>query len=168
VADVVLVGLPGSGKTTTGRALAQRLARPFHDTDDVFFEIEGVSVQDYLRTHDESEFRRHELAALEHALRGEGVVATGGGVVTTSEARELLARELTVWLDCDDGVLFTRVRGGDRPLLGEQPEVRLADLRARRDALYREVSHFRVDAARSTEQLVTDLAGIVATSQAPS
>ena len=75
MADAVLVGLPGSGKTTTGRALAQLLGRDFVDTDDIFFERERATVQDYLRTHDEADFRRRELDALTQAIASPGIVA---------------------------------------------------------------------------------------------
>lgn len=168
MADVVLVGLPGSGKTTTGCALADTLGRIFVDVDDVFFEREGVSVQDYLRAHGESDFRERELAALGRALNGPGVVATGGGVVTTPEARRLLTPQFTVWLDCPDEVLVARVTEGDRPLLGEDPASRLAELRATRDPLYARVSRFRVDAGRPIEEVLTQLLEIVETSEAPS
>jgi shikimate kinase len=168
VALVVLVGLPGSGKTTTGRALAQTLGCRFVDTDDVFFDRERVNVQDFLRGEGEAAFRDRELLALREALSTSGVVSTGGGVVTTDDARRLLSRELTVWLDCPDEVLVTRVLEGDRPLLGDEPEERMCELRVQRDALYLEVSRFRVDSSRSMDQLITQLASIVETAQTTS
>jgi shikimate kinase len=168
MADAVLVGLPGSGKTTTGRALAQLLGRDFVDTDDIFFERERVTVQDYLRTHDEADFRRRELDALTQAIASPGIVATGGGIVTTPDARRLLSEQLTVWLDCPDDVLVTRVATGDRPLLGTEPALRLSQLRQERAALYHEVSRFKVDASESLEQLVIRLLTIVENAQASS
>jgi shikimate kinase len=168
VALIVLVGLPGSGKTTTGRALAQALGRRFVDTDEVFFENEGESVQDYLRAHGEAQFRVRELLALSQALGIPGVVATGGGAVTTVPARRLLGSELTVWLDCPDEVLVARVIEGDRPLLGDDPAEGLRELRAQRDALYLEVSRCRVDSSQPMDRLITQLASIVETTQASS
>jgi shikimate kinase len=168
VALIVLVGLPGSGKTTTGRALAQTLGRSFVDTDEVFFDRERQSVQDYLRAHGEAQFRERELLALSRALGTTGVVATGGGTVTTAPARHLLGQELTVWLDCPDEVLVARVVEGDRPLLGDDPAERLRELRAQRDDLYLEVSRFRVDSSRPVDRLITQLASIVEATQASS
>ena len=168
MALVVLVGLPGAGKTTTGRALARTMGRRFVDTDDIFFEREHVSVQEYLRTQGEASFRERELAALNQSLSTSSVVSTGGGMVTTAAARGLLAQELTVWLDCSDEVLLTRVLEGDRPLLGDVPEDGLRELRARRDALYLEVSRYRVDASRPVDELVTQLVDIVESAQATS
>jgi len=168
MADAVLVGLPGSGKTTAGRALAQVLGRDFIDTDDVFFEREHVSVQDYLRSHDEVHFRSREIEALTEALASPGIVATGGGIVTTPVARELLRGELTLWLDCPDDVLVARIASGDRPLLGAEPAPRLATLRGEREALYREVSRVKVDSSEPLEQLVIRLLAIVENAQATS
>ena len=157
VARVVLVGLPGVGKTTVGRALAQVLDTAFVDTDDLFARREGVSVPDFLRDHGEVEFRRHEIDALEAALVGGAVVATGGGVVSTPAARELLGSQLTVWLDASDETIVTRTHGGDRPLLGGDPGASLAGLRERREDLYREVSRLRLDASRPVAEVVGDV-----------
>jgi shikimate kinase len=168
VALIVLVGLPGSGKTTTGRALAQTLGRGFVDTDEVFFDREQMSVQDYLRSHGEAQFRERELLVLSQALGTTGVVSTGAGAVTTAPARRLLGKELTVWLECPDEVLVARVLEGDRPLLGDDPAVRLRELRAQRDALYLEVSRFRVNSSQPMDRLIMQLASIVETTQASS
>jgi len=161
VADVVLVGLPGTGKTSVGRALADVLGLAFRDTDDVFAEREGESVQEYLRAHDEAQFRQHEYEALLAALEGPGVVATGGGSVSLAPAREALRHEVTIWLDCPDDVIVTRLADGDRPLLGEHPAARLAELRARRGEWYRDVSRSRVDAQRSLDEVVQDVVRLV-------
>jgi len=65
----------------------------------------------------------------------------------------LLARALTVWLDCDDDVLLERIGEVDRPLLGQEPEVALARLRRERAAWYEEVSKVRVDASSTLEEV---------------
>ena len=162
MAVAVLVGLPGTGKTTTGRALALAVGLSFVDTDDLFARLEGVSVQEYLRSHPESQFRQRECVVLAAALRDYGVVATGGGVVTSAEAREALVGEPTVWLDCEDAVIMARVADGDRPLLGDDPAQALARLRAKRAELYREVSRRRLDTDRPTAEVVDELVGFVA------
>ncbi len=166
MSDVVLVGLPGSGKSTSGRAVAEHLKRSFVDTDDVFMELEHLSVQEYLRNFGESKFRERELVALRHALDNYDVVATGGGIVTTSEARALLATQLTLWLDCADEVLVERVRGGDRPLLEGDVATRFSELREDRGAFYAEVSRVRVDTSGSLDDVTRALLAVIDHAQA--
>ena len=158
---IVLVGLPGSGKTTVGRALALAMDQEFRDTDEVFAEREGVRVADYLRREGEVRFRERELVALHSALETAGVVATGGGIVVSAAAREVLEREFTLWLDCADETLLGRVGEGDRPLLGEHPAQRLVELRRERSEWYRRVSRQRVDADREVDDVVGDLVRLV-------
>lgn len=153
MARLVLVGLPGVGKTTVATALAASWRITSLDTDDLVSAAIGGSPADYLRAEGERAFREHELAALRAAIAVDAVVATGGGVVTTDEGRALLRGELTVWLDCPDDVLLERVRGGDRPLLGDEPAVALAALRAQRAPWYEEVASCRVDASGSPERV---------------
>ena len=149
MARLVLVGLPGSGKASIGSALARRLDCGFVDTDDLIAQRAGMATPELLRSVGEVRFRQVELEALRAALVGDVVVATGGGVVTTPEARAMIRGELTVWLDADDATLAARVGDGDRPLLDRDVEGSLARLRAARCALYAEVARHTVDATGS-------------------
>lgn len=153
MARLVLVGLPGVGKTTLARALADYWRCTALDTDDLIAEEVGVSAARYLREHGEVMFRRRELEALRQALKGDAVVATGAGVVTTTSARELLERETTMWLDCDDETLLSRVSNGDRPLLGDDHRQGLAILRVLREEWYRSSARFEVDASGSPDEV---------------
>lgn len=168
MACIVLVGLPGTGKSTVGRALAEVLGENFGDTDEVFTELEGVAVQDYLRRYGEVRFRARETNALRVALVRAAVVATGGGVVTTPDARRILENEFTVCLTCRDDELLARVRDGDRPLLGENPRERLAQLRNEREEWYRQVSRCGVASDRPVAQVVDELVHLVHQEMAPS
>jgi shikimate kinase len=143
----VLVGLPGVGKTSVAKEIAARWHCEALDTDEVFLAHVGVTPAAFLRTNDEPSFRLREVDALATALNSNGIVATGGGVVCTSRGRDLLGREVTVWLDCDDDVLMARLGNVDRPLLGDDPAARLAQLRTERTAWYEEVSRVRVEAS---------------------
>lgn len=153
MARLVLVGLPGVGKSTLARTLAEEWGCAAVDTDDLLALAVGAPASQYLRERGEADFRRRELDALRAALGADAVVATGAGVVTTPAARALLAGELTIWLDADDEVLVARVADGERPLLGEEHAGALARLRAERSAWYREVSRGRVDATGSPDEV---------------
>lgn len=153
VARLVLVGLPGVGKTTLARALGDYWHCVALDTDDLIAAGVGMSAARYLREHGEEAFRQREIEALRQALESDAVVATGAGVVTTRAARELLGRETTMWLDCDDETLLLRVGGGDRPLLGDDHRQALTVLRAQREAWYRSSAQFEVDASGSPDDV---------------
>ncbi len=157
MARAVLIGLPGSGKSTLARALAAFWGCDAVDTDDVLSASVGCSAAEYLRTRGEEAFRREEVAALGVAVDADAVVATGGGVVVSEGARDLLATQRTVWLDCDDAVLLTRLGEGERPLLGADPSTALARLRAEREEWYREVSVLRVDTTGEIEEALARL-----------
>jgi shikimate kinase len=161
---VVLVGLPGSGKSTVGAALAGHLGVAFVDVDDEIRAGTGVSAAEWLRTEGEAAFRAAEEQALDAALRtdGDAVIATGGGAVEAAGSRALLAREpLVVYLRCSPDVLLARLDGGDRPLVEGPTEARLGALAARRAPLYEEVAAITVDGDGALELVVAAVAALV-------
>jgi shikimate kinase len=159
VRRLVLVGLPATGKTTVARALGDEWQIPALDTDDIVAQHVGMPAGQYLRTEGEAKFRERELDALRSVIKDdtEVIVATGGGIVSSAEARALLSAELTLWLDSDDEVLLGRLGDVERPLLDEGAEA-LARLRAERDEWYREVSRARIDTAASIDEVVARVA----------
>jgi shikimate kinase len=154
VARLVLVGLPGVGKSALALALASTLDCGSLDTDDQLASDVGMAAGEYLRIAGVEKFRDRELDALRRALRADAVVATGAGVIENGAARDLLREQVTVWLDCDDEILVTRVADGDRPLLGADPRSALAALRGRRETWYRAVARVRVDASGTLDEVV--------------
>ena len=137
---VVLIGLRGSGKTTLGRELARRLARPFTDVDELVAQLAGRSADELLAQAGEPAFREVEARALRMAARQPaGVVATGGGAVLHAEAfAELAHGAVVVYLDAPLDVLAERAVRRPRPPLTDRPlSEELALLHARRDPVYR-------------------------------
>ncbi|HEY1761365.1 MAG TPA: shikimate kinase [Acidimicrobiales bacterium] len=155
MARLVLVGLPGAGKTTLAGVLAQHWGCDVVDTDDVLATKVGEPAADYLRQHGEEEFRRRELDALRTALQTDAVIATGAGIVTTAPARALIAKETVVWLDCNDATLTVRVGPGERPLLGEDHAGALARLRSERESWYESVARVRIDASGTPDEVAS-------------
>ena len=144
--DVVLVGLPGSGKSVIGRRLAHRHAASFIDLDERIESSIGRSIPDIFEEDGEAAFRSLERVAIaelgpadvDQALRR--VIATGGGAVVDPRNRWALFRgRRTVWLDGRPEVLAQRLRRSPnvRPLVaGRDPIGTIRDLGARRSRFY--------------------------------
>jgi shikimate kinase len=161
VARLVLVGLPGVGKTTVARALAERWACEAIDTDELIAISVAMPSPQYLRQFGETHFRERELDALRSALVGDAVVATGAGVVTTATARGMISQELAIWLDADDDTLSARVATGeDRPLLGDDRSEGVRRLRAEREKWYRECSRMRVSATGTPDEVLERIVAV--------
>ena len=150
---IALVGLPGSGKTTTGRRVAERLQRPFLDFDREIERREGHSVTEIFRTGGEERFRALELSLSEEvAGLPPMVLSPGGGWITRSAAlASLRARTRIIWLWVSAEVAVARMGRNVRlrPLLaGRDPVSEL-----RRLAGEREGSYALADAVINTELL---------------
>jgi shikimate kinase len=147
----VLVGLPGSGKSTVGRRLSKALGVSLLDTDVAIEQQTGRTVADVFATDGEQEFRRIEEDVVRAALADhEGVVSLGGGAVTSPGVCEALAGHTVIYLEIGarEGVRRT---GGNtvRPLLaGPDRAEKYRALMAKRIPLYRRVATIRVDTNR--------------------
>jgi shikimate kinase len=148
---LVLVGPPGSGKTTVGRVLARRLAVPFTDVDAVIVERAGKPIADVFLDDGEEAFRELEREVVAHALATvDGVLALGGGSVLAPETRQLLRGHRVVHLTVGlaDGLRRTGMSTA-RPLLaGVNPRATFRALLEARAPLYREVATVEVDTSR--------------------
>ncbi|MDH6246953.1 shikimate kinase [Mycobacterium sp. OTB74] len=145
----VLVGMPGSGKSTIGRRLAKALQVPMLDTDVKIVETTGRSIADIF-AEGESVFRKIEADVIREALaEHDGVLSLGGGAVTTPEVREALAGHTVVYLEISAAEGIRRTAGGGRPLLaGDDPGAKYRVLMAQRAPLFRKVASFRVNTNR--------------------
>ena len=140
--SLYLIGMMGSGKTSTGRPLAERLGYGFVDADAVIEQAAGCSISEIFQRDGEAEFRALEKQVLSSiSQRHSLVVATGGGVVTQQENWGLLHSGIVIWLDVVQEQLLKRLQSDKtvRPLLQTaDPEAALNDLLAERKALYAE------------------------------
>ena len=140
--SLYLVGMMGSGKTSTGRPLAEQLGYGFVDADAVIEQAAGCSIPEIFERDGEAGFRALESQVLNaigqrHSL----VVATGGGVVTQQENWGLLHSGIVVWLDVVPEQLMQRLRADStvRPLLQTvDPDAALNALLNQRRPLYAE------------------------------
>jgi shikimate kinase/3-dehydroquinate synthase len=157
---IVLVGMPGSGKSTVGRLVAEGLGRPFVDTDALFEERHGTPVPAYLAEHGEPSFREAESAIVAEACAQDGaVIGVGGGAILEPLNRWALWHHGTVgWLDATPETLVARLEADpiDRPTFRPYSAERLAATLADRAPFYR-AADVRLDAARDPSAIARDL-----------
>lgn len=147
----VLVGLPGSGKSTIGRRLAKALGVGLLDTDVAIEQRTGRSIADIFATDGEQEFRRIEEDVVRAELADhDGVLSLGGGAVTSPGVRAALAGHTVVYLEISAAEGVRRTGGNTvRPLLaGPDRAEKYRALMAKRAPLYRRVATMRVDTNR--------------------
>jgi len=147
MANIVLVGIPGSGKTTVGSLLANALNRDFFDSDQVIEKIAGKSVADIFTQDGEPAFRELEAHVISDLLKSdECVISLGGGALTNADTRALMKDQAVIWLTA--GLAQTVARIGlnrNRPLLLGNVRGQLSSLMEAREPLYREVARHTID-----------------------
>jgi shikimate kinase len=147
----VLIGLPGSGKSTIGRRLAKSLDLSLLDTDAAIEATTGRTIADIFATDGEREFRRIEEDVVRSALQShDGVLSLGGGAVTTPGVRDALAGHTVIYLEISATEGVRRTGGSTvRPLLagGDRGE-KFKALMTERVPLYRRVATMRVNTNR--------------------
>lgn len=147
--NIVLVGMPGCGKSTVGALLARRLGRPLLEADAELVKTAGMSIPAIFENESEPGFRRRETATLSELGKKSGaVISTGGGCVTRADNYPLLHQNGTIiWLRRD---LKKLAREG-RPLsLGAD----LSAMYAVREPLYARFADFTVDNTGTPEETV--------------
>lgn len=140
---IVLVGMPGSGKSSIGRRLAPKLGMDFVDADaEITKAANGMTIPEIFAKHGEAEFRSLEARVIGRLLEEKpSVIATGGGAYMNADTRTAARRNgVSIWLKAEIPVLLRRVkRKNDRPLLrGEDPEGVLKKLLSEREQIYAE------------------------------
>jgi shikimate kinase len=148
---LVLVGVPASGKTTVGMAVAEALGVPFRDTDHDVEAVAGTTVGELFVQHGEPHFRALEAAAVARAMaEHDGVLALGGGAVISEDTRRLLVAHgrrgrTVVWLQVDLASAATRIGlSRERPIMGLNPRAMLRTMLETRAPLYDEVATLTV------------------------
>lgn len=174
IRQVVLVGLSGSGKSTTARLAAESLGWGGTDLDAEIVATTGRSIPDIFRDDGEPAFREIEGNLFRIALSKQNhVIATGGGAVLDPAiwTADYLDRPdvLTVWLDADTDVLLTRLRhqaasegaGASRPLLEGNAEATIARMRSERSEIYAKANVVLDVTLREPSSIASDIAELV-------
>lgn len=165
--SIVLVGMPGSGKSSIGRRLGQRLGLPFADADAEIERAANMTIPELFQTKGEVEFRKGEQKVIARLLDGGPlVIATGGGAFMNEETRARIRQKgVSIWLKADVETLLKRVRRkSNRPLLQTaDPEATLRNLLSAREALYAEADMFVTSSEVPHEEVVDSIVDLLET-----
>ncbi len=151
--DIILIGMPGCGKSTIGRMLANAMNRPFLDLDIVIEEMAGKTINRIFEDDGETVFRDMETLVLKQSVGQGGVLATGGGVVTIPRNQEFLEDGIVVFLDRPLSILLESTTTEERPLLKEGRE-KLKNLYEVRYDLYCQWADVQVKNSGTAEDAV--------------
>ena len=150
--NIFLIGMPGAGKSTLGKALTKRLGLTFTDADQEIVTRTGVSIATIFEIEGEASFRAREAQLIADLVTRERLVlATGGGAILSEDSRRLMRDNgVVVYLRASLEDLATRTaRDTKRPLLqGANPADALRKLFQIREPLYNETAHIIIDTGR--------------------
>ncbi len=156
--NIVLCGMPSSGKTTVGKALANDFGKRFIDTDDVVVEKKKESISDIFEKYGEGEFRQEERLAIEELSKENGlVIATGGGaVLDENNVRALKRNGVILFLDRS---LENLVATADRPLASDAEK--LKNLFEKRYDVYKSCADAIIPADGKIDDVVEKIKGVL-------
>lgn len=140
---IFLTGLPCSGKSTLGRALAKKIDWPFFDNDIEIEKSTGLSIEKIFESHGEDFFRETESRVFRQLVSKteNAVIATGGGTVLNKDSRDLLKKEgFTVFIDRSVDCLLPYLKGSVHPLITTPNKI--FELEKKRRKLYLEAAHW--------------------------
>lgn len=151
--DIILIGMPGCGKSTIGKILAKEMNRAFLDLDSAIEEKAGITINEIFATEGEVSFRQLETEVFQRETGKERVIATGGGIVTMPCNRACARRGVVVFLDRPLEVLLATTSTTERPLLKDGVE-RLKTLYQERYQLYCEWADIQIENIGAIEVIV--------------
>ncbi len=164
--NIALVGMMGSGKTTIGKLLVEKLkCFSFVDTDELIIKSQNLQICDIFDKFGENYFRKKEEEVLFSILQSDNnIISTGGGIVLSKINLNLLKQKtLMIYLSADAHNLYLRVKNDNsRPLLQSgNAEEKISNLLMQRKPLY-EQAHFTIDTTnKSTDIIVNEIVNVV-------
>jgi shikimate kinase len=165
--SIVLIGAPGSGKSTVGKLLAEHLNADFFDTDQLIETEANMSISDIFLNNDEKYFRKLERACvnsvLERAKTSHSVISLGGGSILDPETQKDLEPHVVVWLRVLIGEAMKRVGMNQaRPLLLGNVRANMIKLLEQRTPIYESLADITVDSSQmSPEQCVVQILDVI-------
>lgn len=154
--NIIIIGMPGCGKSTFGKALARKLGRPFYDADDVIVQQEGKTIPELFAISEDC-FRDAEVRASRFLADKKGiVVACGGGVIKRPENISIFKKTGTVFfLDRSPDDIVSDVDVSVRPLLKDGRQ-KVYNLYKERIGLYRDAADYCIDNNKDIEDVLNE------------
>ena len=153
--NIILIGMPGAGKSTVGVLLASKISRNFLDTDLVIQESQGRALQDIVNTEGQAALRILEEEVLLNLSLQNHVIATGGSAVYSEQGMTHLASDgITLFLDADQATLEARIHNLSMRGLVRQPGQTFSQLFNERLPLYRKYADIIINSTGQTQEAV--------------
>ena len=158
--NIILTGMPYSGKTTAGKLLASKLNFDFIDLDILIEEKEGMKISEIFKIKGEAYFRELETSILKHMNEKiPFVLSTGGGTVQKNENYDLLKQLGKIfYLEIEPEILYERIKDDKtRPLLqNNNPKKTLFELYKKRKESY-EKADYKINAKKTPDEIINDI-----------
>ncbi|MDF2558507.1 MAG: aroK [Bacillales bacterium] len=157
---IFLIGMMGTGKTTIGKKLAKRLGFAFYDLDKMIEKKNQKSITEIFSDLGEPFFREQEAKTLKKTPLLSSVVATGGGIIENEVNRNWIKQfGIAVLLEADDVTILSRLRNDStRPLIQNNPEQIIHELKEKRYQDYHDCAHFVIQTNdKSEDEIVKEI-----------
>ena len=167
---IILIGYRGTGKTSVGRKLAEKLKAPFYDTDQMIVDHIGKTIKQWVEEKGWESFRQEEKAVIRAISSLDfGIIALGGGAVMDPENRDVLRQKgLIVWLTADIQTIMERMKADprnqyNRPALSEKDwETEIQEVLTQRIPVYRRLADFSIDTdGKTMEEVAEELVALI-------
>lgn len=154
---MILVGFMGSGKSTVARALAERLSMDVLDLDEEINILCGKTIPEIFAAEGEAGFRKYEHQVLLNACEKDGIISTGGGIITHDDSYEIIKNtdRKVIFLNAEFESLYERISNDETRPLASRPKEQVRALYDSRLERYKNVSDLQVDTACCLDDTVT-------------
>lgn len=157
IKQICIIGMPGSGKSTIGRILSEKLNYKFYDTDENIENTMNLSIKEIFKIKGEIFFREIEKKEFKKLMIIDNVIiSTGGGIILNNE--NLLKKSFNIYLECKLDILIQRAsRNQSRPLLLQDIEKKMKKLFNQRKDIYNSLSDLKIDTNYNIKKAIDNI-----------
>ena len=154
---ICIIGMPGSGKSTIGRILSEKINYKFFDTDKNIEDETKSKINDIFTNKGEAHFRELETKVLIKLIKiNKVVISTGGGIILRN--KNILNKCFNIYLQCDEDVLVKRAsRNKDRPLLLKDIKKNMKKLFNERKDIYNDIADLKINTKSDIQKTITEI-----------